>query len=268
MNKVDNKLVDLAIKSLVYEVSLFPKPGLVDPLDNGSHSDMDFYTFVDSCFSLREGFCNYYECGRTHKGSLKELFDQIRYIGVCNEASMFEATSNINTHKGSNFLYGVVISAIAYLGTPTLDELQGAIKEMTDGLVDSELACLTEFKTHGEKVYRDFGFEGIRGEVERGIPSAFNIALPILNSTDDFELAMKLALIKLIETNNDSNMLKRGGIEGLSYGKEIATLNYQDIDEHLNQMNLEFVKRNLSPGGSADLLALSIFLKFYSDSIK
>lgn len=263
----NNMIIDLAIKSLVYEVSLWPKPGLVDPLDSGAHNDMDYYTFIDSCFALREGFNNYYDCGKNHKGSLKSLFDKIRFVGIENEKNMFSATANVNTHKGANFLYGVVIAAIAYCEYPTLPELQEVIKVMTKGLVHAELESLVEFNTHGEKVYRDYKIDGIRGEVERGIPSAFEIALPILRRNDDFDLAMKQALLKLIEINDDSNMLKRGGIEGLNYGQLLSKQSYEDINQHLAFMNKKFIEKNLSPGGSADLLALSIFLKMYEEEI-
>lgn len=268
MKMQSSLLVDLAIKSLIYEVSMHPKPGLVDPIDSGSHKDMDYYTFIDSCFALRDGFTNYFTCGREHDGNLKELFDKIRLVGMDNERAMFEATVNINTHKGANFLYGIVIAAIAYLDYPSLEKLQEAIKEMTKGLVFRELTSLKEYHTHGEKVYRDYGMDGIRGEVERGVPNVFDVALPILKEDSDLEHSMKLALIKLIAINDDSNMLKRGGIEGLEFGKSLAKQSYTDLDDHLKMMNEKFIKRNLSPGGSADLLALSIFLKMYDETIK
>ncbi len=266
MNKNDY-LIDLAIKSLIIEVSLYPKPGLVDPLDNGSHTDMDYFTFIDSCFALRQGFNNYFETGLKHKGSARELFDKIRLVGMRNEDSMFTATNNINTHKGANFLYGVVIAAIAYKGFPSLKDLQATIKEMTKGLVFEELESLEEYKTHGEKVFKQYGFGGIREEVEQGIPHAFSLAIPLID-LDNIESSSKLALVKLIESNNDSNIIKRGGIEGLISAKNLAKKDYIDLDEHLNFMNEEFIKLNISPGGSADLLALSIFLKMYEQNKK
>lgn len=42
----------LALKALLYEVSLSPKPGLVDRFDNGAHDDMSFMTFIDSMIAL------------------------------------------------------------------------------------------------------------------------------------------------------------------------------------------------------------------------
>ena len=261
-------IIELAVKSLIQEVSLYPKPGLVDPVDVGSHDDMDYYTFIDSSFALIPGFRKYYQTGQKHEGSPRELFDRIRKVGMKNEELMFLATGNINTHKGANFLYGVVISAIAYLGSPSLEELRRVIQNMTVGIVEEELASLKEFKTHGEKVFDQYGFTGIRGQVEDGLPLIFEVALPIIKENKDYPMQLKKALLELIRWNNDSNMLKRGGIEGLNYGKDLAKQEYQDIDQHLLLMNQQFVKRNLNPGGTADLLALTIFLKMYEEKIK
>lgn len=46
----------LAVGSLHVELCLYPKPGLVSPVDNGSHDDMDAATFMRSLFSLRHYF--------------------------------------------------------------------------------------------------------------------------------------------------------------------------------------------------------------------
>lgn len=256
----EDQIIELALKSLIQEVSLYPKPGLVDPVDCGAHIDMDYYTFIDSCFALLPGFRNYYRTGAQHKGTLKELFEKIRIVGLENEKLMFKATKNINTHKGANFLYGVVISAWAYSVNPNLEDLRSTIKEMTEGLVESELESLKDFSTHGEVVYKNYGFTGIRGEVEKGIPLVFETVLPILNNHEDYHLSLKMALLELIKLNNDSNILKRGGIEGLEFAKRLANQPYENLDRHLIMMNESFIQKNLSPGGTADLLALSIFI--------
>ncbi len=259
-----DQLVALALKALIQEVTLTPKPGLVDPYHPGSHTDMDAFTFIDSCFALVPGFHVYYEIGAQHHGTLPELFASIRQAGINNEAKMFTATANVNTHKGANFMFGILIAAIAYLDYPDLETLQTSIQTMTTGLVQAELGSLTHFQTHGEKMYEQYGFTGIRGEVEAGIPHAFNLALPILQDDSvPYDHRLKLALLQLIATNDDANMVKRGGILGLDYGKSLAAMDYHDLDYHLSYMNRMFVQRNLSPGGSADLLAISIFLYLY-----
>lgn len=55
------ELAALAVKALLDEAALFPKPGLVDPVSQGAHSDMDFTTLVRSAAALQQGF---YECAR------------------------------------------------------------------------------------------------------------------------------------------------------------------------------------------------------------
>ncbi|HEY4537036.1 MAG TPA: triphosphoribosyl-dephospho-CoA synthase CitG [Erysipelothrix sp.] len=262
------KIVDLAIKSLIHEVSLYPKPGLVDPIDAGSHDDMDYYTFIDSCFALSDGFNHYYKTGEQHQGDLPALFKKIRIVGMQNEKAMFAATQEINTHKGANFMFGIIISLIAHLNNPNLHHLQEAIKIMTSGLVENELESLTEFKTHGEIMFEKYGYTGIRGEVESGIPHAFDIALPKIKEAHHYQLGLKQALLALIAHNNDSNMLKRGGIEGLKLGQQLAQQPYVDINLHLNNMNQKFKEKNLSPGGSADLLAVAIFLYLYERELE
>lgn len=259
-----NRIVLLALKALLMELSLHPKPGLVDPLDNGSHSDMDYLTFLDSCFALAPGFDRYFDAGLYHQGTAPQLFDMIRSIGIENEKAMFKATVDINTHKGANFLFGIVLAALAYFELPDLLSLRQGIKDMTAGLVDRELRSLTEYKTHGEKIFERYRYTGIRGEAEAGLPCVFELALPILMEEEsDFSYRLKKALLALIAVNDDANMLKRGGMSGLEYGKELAGMPYEDIDSHLETMNSRFKERNLSPGGSADLLALTIFLYYY-----
>lgn len=262
------KIVSCATKALVVEVSLYPKPGLVDPVDSGSHQDMDYITFMESCFALTPGFKTYIQTGIEHKGSLKELFNLIREIGMENEKRMFSATSNVNTHKGANFMFGIILAAIGYSNCPTLDILQENIKTMTSGLVENELKNLEKYQTHGEKMYELYGYTGIRGEVEQGIPHAFEIGYPILMCQEySFDIRLKNALLAIMATNDDANMLKRGGYDGLQAGKAWATKSYDNVNQHLSDMNRRFIKDNLSPGGSADLLAVSIFLYYYQKEI-
>ena len=60
-DRVCKELAALAVKALLDEAALFPKPGLVDPVSQGAHSDMDFATLVRSAAALQQGF---YECAR------------------------------------------------------------------------------------------------------------------------------------------------------------------------------------------------------------
>ncbi|QIK56926.1 triphosphoribosyl-dephospho-CoA synthase CitG [Erysipelothrix sp. HDW6A] len=264
---MQKRIVDLAIQALLDEASLEPKPGLVDPLDAGSHTDMNYDDFVASAYALKQSFENYLLQGLSFNGNQKELFNSIRSIGMDAEHDMYQVTNNVNTHKGANFLFGIILSAIGYGNYPKLDTLITIIQEMTEGLVYEELEKNEKPKTYGEILYHEHGIKGIRGEVEEGLPTVMNHSLPIMMQDKPTDLKVKEALLKLIEQNVDTNMLKRGGIEGLELGQELASSKYLDINDHLSKMNRVFKKHNLSPGGSADLLAVTIFLYNYDRMI-
>ena len=58
--------------------------------------------------------------------------------------------------------------------------------------------------------------------------------------------------------NQDSNLVSRGGIEGLGYVQGYARELLADgwDGEALRRMDNALIERNLSPGGSADLLSV------------
>ena len=265
------KLSKLAVQSLLYEAVLTPKPGLVDAYDPGSHSDMDIFTFIDSSLALEDSFEAYYNMGRLHSMSAPELFQAIRYTGMDAEAAMFEATHKINTHKGANFSFGIVLAAMGAChrdGIYDLKDIRTYIMAMTQGLVARELENLDEYRTHGEQMYLKHNITGIRGEVESGFPIIFDLALPYYLKQDTLPQNERLlkTLLTMMVHNDDSNILKRGGFEGLEFAKaqsQIA-LNAPDVIEAVHTLNKAFIEKNLSPGGSADLLALTHFLAQYT----
>jgi len=268
-----NPFVNQAIKALIYEVILSPKPGLVDAFDSGAHHDMDIYTFIDSSFSLQASFGKYYHAGFTHTGSEKELFHLIREVGKEAENIMLQATGHVNTHKGANFSFGVVLAAMGACHQANAYELETIIiyiKKMTMGLVQSELQDSSSTKTHGEKIFKRFGITGVRGEVENGFPLIFNYALPYLKSHSDVSLTERLlrTLLLIMSKNDDTNILSRGSMQDLLFIKEESTrlLNLPSpaLWMGLEAFSVKCNALNLSPGGSADLLALTIFFGFYT----
>ena len=192
----NSKITDLALESILYEVVLSPKPGLVDAIDAGSHKDMDVYTFIKSAVSLKSGFDEFYSIGVNHNGTPEELMKKARLVGMTSEDEMFKATSKVNTHKGIIFSMGILLAAMGYylsrlniikpegdFFTPddTTDIFE-IIKEMTKGIVSNDFKNLEEKKslTNGEKLFLKFGFTGIRGEAEKGYPILQDYAMPLL----------------------------------------------------------------------------------------
>lgn len=281
-----NQLAVFAQQSVLYEAILFPKPGLVDSMDKGSHKDMDIFTFMDSSSSLYEGFYQYAKAGITWENSLKKLFEHIRPIGVELEKQMLRETKGINTHKGIIFSMGIFLAATGYLlknkieqneDFPTLtkketDNIFAIIKEMTCNLVlnDFKDLNLKKYLTNGEKLYLEYGFAGIRGEAEKGYPCIQRLTLPLLRRQNKmYTLSDSLLeiLFSLMSSIEDSNVVHRGGIKALEFVKEKAAefmdnggLNQENALKKIEEMNQLFILKNISPGGSADLLIITIFL--------
>lgn len=259
-------ITSLAFKALIYEVSLSPKPGLVDAWDSGAHQDMDYFMFVDSCLILKENFIHYLEAGAQSGDSPQALLAAIRPIGMEIETKMFAVTGGVNTHKGANFSFGVLLAAVGKTESTHPERVIEYVLAMTQGLSAKELNQTQRYQTHGEKMFQKYGVRGIRGEVEEGFPTIMKHGLPYLKENQHLPLDIRLlgTLLAIMAHNMDSNILKRGGLEGLEFVKKRAAdalcLPAGEFKETMRIMNQEFISKNLSPGGSADLLSLTIFL--------
>ncbi len=260
-----------AVKALIYEVLSAPKPGLVDRFDSGSHSDMDIFTFANSSAALYEYFHGCASCAIENiEFSHRELFEKIRFLGILAESKMLAATGNVNTHKGMIFSLGILCAVVGRLTCINELSLENIAK------ISAELAknALADFErehianTAGLSQYSQFQIKGIRGEAAQGFPSVIKIAYPLLqeklalgHSIND---ACLYALCALIAITDDSTIVKRSGINKLTEIKELFA-RIKDSDnmiEELRAQNAEFIKDNISAGGSADLLALTLFLHF------
>ncbi|SQF66960.1 triphosphoribosyl-dephospho-CoA synthase CitG [Streptococcus dysgalactiae] len=278
----------LALKALLYEVSLSPKPGLVDRFDNGSHDDMTFMTFVDSMMALSPFFQAYIEAGfEASEQDPLLLFNRLRQLGQEAEEAMFCATQGINTHKGLNFSMALLLGATgAYLArTPHLmtdlrrfskedtEAICRLVKPMTEHLVQSDLGQLQTKKvlTYGEKLFLTYGIKGPRGEASNGFSTLTDHALPYfrqLRSKKDSETSQLQLLVYLMSFVEDGNLIHRGGIEAWKGVKADMRLLLQqdlsttDLRSALSYYNQCLINQHLSPGGSADLLALSFYFAF------
>nr|WP_235804467.1 triphosphoribosyl-dephospho-CoA synthase CitG [Loigolactobacillus coryniformis] len=272
------KNVHNALKSLLYEVSVTPKPGLVDPSSHGAHPDMTVFTFIDSSLSLEQYF---YECaaaGFNFTGTdLTQLFRKLRPLGIQAEKEMFLATKNINTHKGAIFSVGIAVAAVGYLEqtNKALDAflIRTTIRDMLVDLISTDFNNLTDKAenelTAGERHFLKYGKSGIRGEAQAGFPVVFEHALPFFKASSGPINERLLDTLMIIARNSeDSNLIKRAG--------NLAILDWlhEQIDcffdlggsqtsagkAFLRQLDVIFSEKQLSLGGSADLLILTVFL--------
>ncbi|EHQ91930.1 citrate lyase holo-[acyl-carrier protein] synthase [Desulfosporosinus youngiae] len=274
-------IAGLAVQAMLYEVSCSPSPGLVSKESRGAHQDMDYFTFLDSAASLIKPLIHCAKAGFSPK-SPEDIFLEIRRIGQVGEQQMLQKTSGVNTCKGMFFLLGICCAAggkALYSGL-NFSSLQGLIKEMTKGLVERELRSrYSGFRigeqvdvfalTHGERLFLNHKVEGIRGEVERGLPTVFDFSLGFYKENQGLSQNSRLiqTLLAIMQHCEDSTILHRHSFETLKevqdkagYILSIGGVKTLQGLKGIEAMNEDFCKRNISPGGSADLLGVTVFL--------
>ena len=261
-------------QAILLEVSTHPKPGLVTRLSNGAHKDMSIFTFMMSSAVLSKAFNDLQDIGQAHRGTLAELFCKLRSYGIGAEAELLRVTKGVNTQRGILFAGGIVSAVSGYAMNMGLsrDALLPMIKEMAAGLVARELKNLDHAAmTAGEKLYYKYGITGIRGEVENGFPSVVNYGLPALEDAFDkgatINDALVHALISLMTVVEDSNVIWRTDYDTLLEVQRIAKniLSLGSVFTEKGRMaraetERYFLQRRISPGGSADLLSVTITL--------
>ena len=252
---ITEEIARLAVQSLLCEVYATPKPGLVDQKGSGSHKDMDLFTFLSSAASLWPYFRQCAAIG-LKGGEPKAVFAQLREAGKAAEARMLRATGGVNTHKGAIFTLGLLCGAAGMLEERNPEALCSLCGEMTQGITE-ELKKNAP-RTAGERIFQAHGIAGARGQAEAGFPGVL-LGLEALEAGLEAGLSMNDALCRsllaIMAKTPDTNIIHRGGMEAQQWVWDI--LKTSPDPQWLCQ---EFVKRNLSPGGSADLLAAACFL--------
>lgn len=261
---------NLAVQALKLEAGTTPKPGLVDRDNNGAHKDMDYSMFLASSEALRDCFT---ACALA--GMAGEKPETFREIGLAGEQSMYEATNHVNTHKGLIFSMGILCGALGELVTCQEDFSEEDVQDHVKKLACSLLHGASASETHGQKVLKETGTQGIRGEAESGFASVFDVGLPALRGAiaegNAFNEALVKTLLTLLCETEDSNVVYRGGLEGLAYVRnqaaEILSLTDGPLCEadmaRVRAFDAVCIEKNLSPGGSADLLALTAMLYLF-----
>lgn len=259
----DPALLDqLALAALRREAGAWPKPGLVSPVDRGSHHDMDVRLLLAAIDALRGWFAEL--ASAAVRGA---CFAQLAAVGRAAEAAMFHATGGVNAYKGAIFHLGL-LAAGAAAAPPGWAPQDWVRRRWGDEL----LAHRPPHATHGAEVRRRDGAGGAIGEAARGFPTLVRVVLPALQAARARgfveERASIAALLASIEVLEDTNLLWRGGREGLSWARAQAGLALRrdligrpDWRAALADVHRAFVQRRLSPGGSADLLACAHFLQ-------
>jgi len=262
------KISSLALKSLLKEISLTPKPGLVDRFNNGSHTDMSFMTFIESTAAISSWFEPLARLGfNFHEADLTKALPAIREIGLRMETEMYKVTGNINTQKGIIFLMGLTLFACGKVFSQSdqfnQEQFQFLVREICKDMVRNEFGSISQkTMSHGEEIYLKHGYSGARGEAASGFQTVFEFGLPWLENPElPVEEAMTRCLLSIAAKNNDTNILYRRGPGVLLVFQELCHAAAVDFNDSTFKAVAEFCRsENISPGGSADLLAISIFI--------
>ncbi len=267
-------LAEYAQDSLLDELYTTPKPGLVDLANCGAHSDMDVPLFEKSAESLKPYFLDAAVMGM-NSCSMREL----RERGLRAEKEMFLATGGVNTHKGMIYSMGLLLAGAGMAlkadsgvceEEPLVEMAVRYAADLAGQDAEKQIAeSLAEPKTNGGKALKAYGTRGAMGEAADGFPGALYCASRLhqyMKEGIEKRKAGALAFCDSMARLEDTNLLHRGGLDGLDFARSEASLiaaagEYDERISGLEALDAEMIRRNLSPGGSADMLALAFFLE-------
>ena len=269
-------IAEYADQALLTELMLTPKPGLVDQRNSGAHRDMDLRTFLASASAIRPWWPRFVEAGYASADiAASALLPLVRPAGVLCEQAMMQATGRVNTHKGAIFSLGLLCTAAGRLMATEAElnreRICSEVASICAGVVERELNATHDARTAGERIFRGYGLTGARGEAASGYATVRTVALPVyerlrLDGTRE-HIALLQVLLKLLSVNDDTNVVSRGGLDGLDYVRTYARKLLRDGGalarhgvEKMEAFDDELIARRLSPGGTADLLAVTWFL--------
>ncbi|EAO2684227.1 triphosphoribosyl-dephospho-CoA synthase CitG [Salmonella enterica] len=270
---------ECVLKAILMEACTWPKPGLVTPVSQGAHTDMDIWLFITSSVAIAPCFHACAQLGENHQGTPQKLFHAIRTTGVRYEQRLLQSTRQVNTQRGILFAGSILAAAAGWLSghqeTLSYTTLSQSVMAICRDLCRHDFAALTQRppQTHGEKLYLNYGITGIRGEAEHGFPLVCNVGLPALHQALAAGLSWREALVHtllaLMAQCDDTTVLSRGGPVALAEMQQRAQrlvarggMQYPDIEAALNDFNTWCLEQWVSPGGSADLLALCLAMYF------
>lgn len=270
INGFDKLIALKAQNALREELNTSVKFGLVCPSHNGSHSDLDFALMNASIDALGDGFATLTATGRKIATECEEnALALARSAGLKTEKDMFAATDGRNTHKGAIFCLGLFCVAVGRQKERG-ESFDAAgcgdfIAKTCAGMCKRELENVRTPLTHGEKVFARYGASGARGLAENGFDVVTGDFLPtaekIFSEATDFDAAKTRLLAYIVSKTDDVNVLYRADADTLKSAQTLCGDLYRNFDvQKAKQTEKWFIEKNVSCGGSADLLSLTLFL--------
>lgn len=267
----------LASMALQAELDTTPKPGLVDRNDNGAHRDMDHALMQRSIQALHPYFVRLAQLGFTDK---QPCHDEIVNIGIEAEREMFKATGGVNTHKGALFSIGLAAVALGSEAFCRITQAEGCgtmayndVNSKQIQYLSNSIASLARLfpdtnGTHGSKAKANNILKGALDNAREGYTQLFKAWLPfyIDRIAEGDNYALHKTLLRIMCDLDDTNIVYRTSMETMQEVKTEArqmldaSRNIVNFEAALQAMNTDYIHRNISPGGSADMLSLVVFL--------
>ena len=267
----------LASMALQAELDTTPKPGLVDRNDNGAHRDMDHALMQRSIQALHPYFVRLAQLGFTDK---QPCHDEIVNIGIEAEREMFKVTGGVNTHKGALFSIGLAAVALGGEAFCRITQAEGCgtmayndvnskqIKSLSNSIASLARLFPDTNGTHGSKAKANNILKGALDNAREGYTQLFKAWLPfyIDRIAEGDNYALHKTLLRIMCDLDDTNIVYRTSMETMQEVKTEArqmldtSRNIVNFEAALQAMNTDYIHRNISPGGSADMLSLVVFL--------
>ena len=267
-------IAHLATQALQAELDTTPKPGLVDKDNNGAHHDMDYALMQRSIDTLHPYFVKLALLGCA---DALPTHTSIRDIGIEAEKAMLSATNGVNTHKGALFSMGLAVVAAAHEEIKIAANEEQILKERNGGeevlvsLQTTIKALAASFPdtsgTHGSKAkLLSKGTTAIKGALDNareGYEMLFAEWLPfyIERRKERDAHTLHKTLLRIMCDLDDTNVIYRTDLATAEEVKQEARALLDNFAEAaLKDMDRRYTARNISPGGAADMLSLTIFI--------
>lgn len=255
---LSNKIGEFIDEAIIEELEIEDKFGLVTKSSNGSHLDMNYDLMLKAKDAILKYLVKAFELGY-YSNDLENILEQSRPIGIEAEEKMLLATSGINCYKGLIFVFGIALMSVGYTfrNIQNFDAIFDNIKIIGKDILNTK----NNIKTFGEEAREKYDFKGVLGEVNSGLST-----IKDLFAKDLYKADLHQILKDIILNSEDSVLLKRAG-SIKSYYKVKMMLNNVDVSNEFERKYFTkyAIYRNLSFGGSADLLIVFLFLKNIKD---
>lgn len=267
-------IAHLATQALQAELDTTPKPGLVDKDNNGAHRDMDYVLMQRSIDTLHPYFVKLALLGCA---DALPTHISIRDIGIEAEKAMLSATNGVNTHKGALFSMGLAVVAAAHEERKIAANEEQILKERNGG-EDVLVSLQTTIKalaasfpdtngTHGSKAkLLSKGATAIKGALDNareGYEMLFAEWLPfyIERRKERDAHTLHKTLLRIMCDLDDTNVIYRTDLATAEEVKQEARALLDNFSKAaLKDMDRHYTTRNISPGGAADMLSLTVFI--------